>query len=438
MALGALTMQNSASWQKQAWATLLLVLAGGLNLASWLPRSLLPFPIWYGMLAFAGLVLLEVLWGGMVNRRFWHFPRTPLDFALLITGLQIGVSLYATYDLAQSLPKVYGLSSSLLVFLTLQRWVQLGRWQWWLGLVGYITAGVVVAVLGGSAAKVLPTALAMHLPALFELNANELGGVLLWFAPLAAVCSLIALLNIQKRWWLILPAAGAGIATVLIIAVLGFTRSRSALVGLGLAGMIGFVLLLIRQKGWLRLLMLFVLLAGLAGAYLVVLNPQWLPNRINIFAKQGSDAAISGREELWSRGLYALEDFPLTGMGMNTFRKLVHVIYPLFSYAPNSDISHAHNQIIQIGVDLGIPALIAFLAMLILLHGLLFKIWMVPDLTVQLLALGFLGAIWASLGYGVADAVAYGAKPGVFWWGLLALACQVERASALVKPPLYR
>jgi hypothetical protein len=76
--------------------------------------------------------------------------------------------------------------------------------------------------------------------------------------------------------------------------------------------------------------------------------------------------------------------------------------------------------------------------MLILLHGLLFKIWMVPDLTVQLLALGFLGAIWASLGYGVADAVAYGAKPGVFWWGLLALACQVERASALVKPPLYR
>jgi hypothetical protein len=210
MALGALTMQNSASWQKQAWATLLLVLAGGLNLASWLPRSLLPFPIWYGMLAFAGLVLLEVLWGGMVNRRFWHFPRTPLDFALLITGLQIGVSLYATYDLAQSLPKVYGLSSSLLVFLTLQRWVQLGRWQWWLGLVGYITAGVVVAVLGGSAAKVLPTALAMHLPALFELNANELGGVLLWFAPLAAVCSLIALLNIQKRWWLILPAARRG------------------------------------------------------------------------------------------------------------------------------------------------------------------------------------------------------------------------------------
>jgi O-antigen ligase len=82
--------------------------------------------------------------------------------------------------------------------------------------------------------------------------------------------------------------------------------------------------------------------------------------------------SLQGRLELWSRAIYGIQDFPFTGMGMNTFRKLVHMRYPLFLTSPNVDIAHAHNEFLQAALDLGIPGLIAFIA--IYLGG----FWMLP------------------------------------------------------------
>ena len=80
----------------------------------------------------------------------------------------------------------------------------------------------------------------------------------------------------------------------------------------------------------------------------------------------GSLRTLGGRAEIWSRALYVIEDFPLTGMGMNTFRRVMPVLYPTTPIGSNDalieDVGHAHNHLLQAALDLGLPGLIAYLA----------------------------------------------------------------------------
>jgi putative inorganic carbon (HCO3(-)) transporter len=79
--------------------------------------------------------------------------------------------------------------------------------------------------------------------------------------------------------------------------------------------------------------------------------------------------------EVWSRAIYGIQDFPFTGMGMNAFRKVVPVPYPLFTVSPDVDIRHAHNEFLQAALDLGIPGLIAFITLYIGAFWMLWEIW---------------------------------------------------------------
>lgn len=71
---------------------------------------------------------------------------------------------------------------------------------------------------------------------------------------------------------------------------------------------------------------------------------------------------LDSRIEIWQRAVYLIQDFPLTGADMNTFDPVVRTLYPLFIAGPQSPINHAHNHLLQAGVDLGILALITALA----------------------------------------------------------------------------
>lgn len=73
-------------------------------------------------------------------------------------------------------------------------------------------------------------------------------------------------------------------------------------------------------------------------------------------------ASLDQRVEIWSRAIDGIEDFPFTGMGLNTFRKLVFVLYPLSLEGPEVDLGHAHNIWLQVSLDLGLPGLVAYLA----------------------------------------------------------------------------
>jgi hypothetical protein len=99
-------------------------------------------------------------------------------------------------------------------------------------------------------------------------------------------------------------------------------------------------------------------------------------------------------------------------MGMNTFRRNVFVLYPLFLVGPDFDIAHAHNEFLQAALDLGLPGLIAFLTLHIGAFWILFKIWRLAHTpqSWRLLVLG-LGGVFAYMIYSLTDAAALGAKP---------------------------
>jgi len=83
-------------------------------------------------------------------------------------------------------------------------------------------------------------------------------------------------------------------------------------------------------------------------------------------------------------------------------------------------VPHAHNVFLQMGYDVGIPGLLAYLAILLLAGQ---RCWSIARREPGLygaLGMGALAALVASHVYGLVDVVALGAKPGVLWWGLLA------------------
>jgi len=118
---------------------------------------------------------------------------------------------------------------------------------------------------------------------------------------------------------------------------------------------------------------------------------------------------------------------------MNTFRRVLPVLYPLFSIGPEADIGHAHNTFLQAGVDLGMPGLIAYLAIHISALAMMASLWRrmnelpLPLALSRAAILGLGGGLAAHLLYGITDAVALGAKPGLLWWLLLALVAALFR-----------
>jgi putative inorganic carbon (HCO3(-)) transporter len=130
-----------------------------------------------------------------------------------------------------------------------------------------------------------------------------------------------------------------------------------------------------------------------------------------------STESLEGRLEIWSRALYGLEDFPFTGMGVGTFRRVLPVLYPRFLTSPDSDIAHAHNHLLQVGLDLGLPGLIAYVALWLLAGVMLWRSWRLRENGWQgALVIGFAGALVAYFVYGMVDTVALGAKPGFIFW----------------------
>jgi putative inorganic carbon (HCO3(-)) transporter len=142
------------------------------------------------------------------------------------------------------------------------------------------------------------------------------------------------------------------------------------------------------------------------------------------------DPGLSDRAEIWSRAIYGIQDFSLTGMGMGTFRYIMPVLYPLFTVSPDVDLGHAHNEWLQAGVDLGLLGLIAFVALqflsVILAFGAFRQPW--PPVMRWMMA-GVLAGFIAHGVFGLTDAVSLGAKPGLFFWLLLALTAAVWRVS---------
>lgn len=394
-----------------------------------LPAALFPSP-----LRLAALLLLPLFW--LLRRAAGDpvLPITPLNGALLLLLLMVLVTVLITPDLAWSLGKVAGVVYGVLLLLATANAVRQEPRLFWpaLGLLLLAGAGVgVVGLLGMRASAKLPLVqpLIDRLPALRlaagELvNPNEVAGVLLWMAPLAAALAFAGMRHWRRRvlppWLSVLLVALA----LFLAAVLLLSQSRAGLLGYG-AGL--FFLLAAfagRYRRYLFALLAVLLFAGLI-AYAAVPG-RFEPLFQGSAALDSAGAAVNsleGRREIWSRARYVIEDFPFTGVGLNNFRRVVPLLYPLFLISPSVDIAHAHNHLLNTAAELGIPGLIAYAGLWIGAAVLLWQSWQrTHDPLLRAAAAGIAASLLAYFVYGLFDAVALGARPGFLFWLLLALA----------------
>ncbi|MHC4617465.1 MAG: O-antigen ligase family protein [Planctomycetota bacterium] len=420
-----------------------------------------PFLLFPSPASSPALLIVPGLWivAWMVKRE--PLPRTPLNGVMLVFGLMILVSIYATYDLTISLPRFSVIVLSIGVFFATAREAQHPA-GWWVALCVFLGVCLVFAGLGLLGTRWL-TKFGLLAPLMSRLplrltslsgsgrgfHPNQIAGTLLWGVPTLVNCSALLLLKMKRAG----SAWGTGRATVVIAllvtvtlfvtGVFLLTQSRSAYIGLGFTGLVLISVILPSRGRWFFVGSLVVL----AIAAIVVISQQGAYTALQRIV--GSDLAddpalslstIPGRLELWSRAIYAIQDFPFTGMGMNTFRHVVHVLYPLFLTDPDFDVGHAHNEFLQAALDLGIPGLIAFLALHVGTFWMLIEVWQAskgpapcaddqrryllpakdPAL-IRAIVLGLGGGLFAHMIYGLTDAVALGARQGVTFWMVLGL-----------------
>lgn len=422
--------QSIVSWE---WLILILLLP-----IFWFPND------WSAL----ALLLIPLLWllRKLVTGRF--FPATPDDVGILVLLTAVLVSFMAVFDITLSFPKIAGLILGVAIFyagVQHARMVPDGGY-YIVGAILFAGSGLAVAGLlasmGDPVFNFLNPVLAnfpfkwADLPYLggLSVNPNELAGLLCWIVPLLIVCT-IGLWQARSwrrsPWFAVLQLCLLAMLLVDIFVLL-VTRSRGGILSVSTALL---VMLAIRFH-WGRWLLLFFLIGIssilIIGSFMNLI----LPADMLAFDEFG----LAGRLEIWSRALYALAEFPFTGMSMNGFREVVQTFYPIISRSPEADIGHAHNQFLQAGLDLGFPGLIAYLSLWIISVELLWSAWhKSPDKSARVLILGISGSLAAGWIFGLLDAIALGAKPGFLWWLLIALLVSVwERVPENKKAVLYK
>jgi putative inorganic carbon (HCO3(-)) transporter len=412
--------------------------------------------VWLGLLAIfilfpngdnvAALLGLPALWVVRRVARGRFVPRTPLDWAIALILLMLLVSLFATPDINISLRHVCGLLFGIALYYAIVEWASTSR-RFDRAVYACALGGMALAAFGLVAtnwADKFPmlTRFGSKLPVLMRglpglgggVNPNELAGSLVWVLPLQlAVLGWSAYRRSGRhagpaRWRLVT------LLSVLSVALTGFTmiltQSRGGFLGLALG--IGLLVWIALPR--LRLLFPALLLAGVAVA--LVVGPQTISDKLARLYGQGLSIdnglfSLHSRTIIWAHAVYGIEDFPITGMGMDTFHWLLPILYPISEFTSSTGLPHAHDQFLQAALDLGLPGLVAYLAIWMAAFGLvILGIRGSPDRRDRVLATGMGASLLAYFVFGVTDVVPLGTRPGLFFWALLALLVAVNQKPA--------
>jgi putative inorganic carbon (HCO3(-)) transporter len=282
--------------------------------------------------------------------------RTPADWAVLLLlaclPVTLSVSVFPQITLLQALRLLQGVA----LFYAAVNWAGTASRLRWLAY-AVILCGAGLALMAPFSVNwvsdklaFIPDGIYQHFTILVanSVHPNVMAGTLVILLPVG-----LGVLWFGWRQLAWLHRAWISLATLAMLVILVLTESRGAWAAL-LAAVV-LMAVLRWKRGWLVVPPLVA-----AGAILVRTGSVSL---LNLLASTDMVSSLDGRLEIWSRAVYMIQDFPYSGIGMGSFGPVADKIYPFFSYAPGR-VQHAHNLFLQVAVDLGLPGLVAWLAIL--------------------------------------------------------------------------
>lgn len=286
---------------------------------------------------------------------------TPLEWPLGIIVLAAFFSLLVTASFNITLVQASRLITSLIALYVLIFWIE-DEWRLKVVAAAFMLLGVVLAVSAPfivnwqlNKGGLIPEAVYQAMPDLLladVVHPNILATLLILLLPLWVAYFLVGLSAkgqpVPKWWWLVL------LGCLLIGFVFLLTKSRGGYLALAVS-----CLLLLWWAGWRK-----VSLIGAGGVGVVLL---WVVtavdlNQAEVVQDIASTDTLAFRQSVWRIALWMMTDFPFTGVGMGTFNEVAVRLYPF----PVVDDPGAHNLFFQVGTDLGLLGLTAFLAVVIL------------------------------------------------------------------------
>jgi len=380
-----------------------------------------------------GLILLFMLWFvfSILSRRISF--ATPMD--MLIIGLLLfpPISLFVSIDWELTLPNTYGLVLSAALFYLIVNLFR-RRKRLPLALIATILLAIMIATLGlvgtdwGTSKSNFLTSIYQLLPNVLKnlpgmpvgqgINENTLGGALAFFLPF--LVSLIWDKGGFRRMYLknssredlihILYKSTIGLVILLIAITLILTQSRGAMLG----SIVGILVLAIwKDKHFLWVLPVILL-------YFIVIIQGYtkggLTELVALLDNSG-EATIQSRLTLWQNSIYILQDFPITGTGLSAFGSVFQSYYTfnIFPYA-NTVFFHAHNTFLTIAVEMGLPAMVLYGALLGSFFTMAFYVNRTGRKFIRTLASGLACGMIAHQVFGLTDAYTLGKKLGVIMW----------------------
>lgn len=388
------------------------------------------FPTQFPLLTAVFLLLLSATWlYPFIRHKQPILPISPLNVILLIWSFAFLTSILVTADPLLTLPKTTSLLLGfavwryLLVHVQSQQETTVATW-------GFLFLGLGLTMVG-----ILSTNWLFKIPFIAELlqrfalqflilpespalgtHTNQLAATIIIFWPLTLS------LFLGKQWlrWPKLSWVGIGLTAVFATLILILTQSRSSWVGAFVS--FGFMLLFwerllnpssLRRR--LRLGLLAFATATVLAIFIIgpsTLQTWWLEPPDDTVV--GSLVSLNLRQEIWPWAVQTIYDFPFTGVGLGTFRQVGPRLYPL-NLPLDYDFGHAHNLFLQVALDFGVVGLVSYIALLL---GAGVMAWQMArhDQEKRPLAIGLLAGLVALHVYGLADALAPGAKPGILLW----------------------
>jgi putative inorganic carbon (HCO3(-)) transporter len=171
----------------------------------------------------------------------------------------------------------------------------------------------------------------------------------------------------------------------------------------------------------------------LAAMSMMRLDPAAL---LELLTPSRSLEGAESRPVIWWRAIAMIQDHPVTGIGMGLFQPVADHWYPFMSVNP--EVPHAHQLLLQVAVDLGLPGLISWLA---ILFGIVAMNWSVyrtamstNDRWLAGLGTGLLASQAGLVLHGLVDAVTWGmVRTAVVLWGLWGLVSAAHKLSATAR-----